>query len=389
MTDLAGGTTAPAMRRGVAGFAPSDAAVIVGAFLGTRLLLTAFGLVMLTIGPDKFYPAALPDLYVRWDSEWYLSLAQGGYSPADLHPTQPGATNYAFYPLYPLLMWIVAHATGLSLAWAGVLISNLCFLGALFIVFALAEEWSGDRAVARVAVLLLCCVPEGFVFSAVYTESLFLLLTGASMLLFERRQYLAAGMCAALSSAVRSNGVLVVVYFGLSLLREGGFKRTLRFWDEPERYLPIVMAPLGLFGFWWMAMLTTGDAFAQASTAAHGWDWRSTWPWTNIVQRLTSTNLREFWPMAASLVVFAGSLTLLRRSNWPLFAYCLVNFLLFWTGTSPNSLLRYSIVLLPIYFGVARLIAPRPVVAMLLLGGCFAVETVMMLLWAHGSVLVV
>ena len=45
MTDLAGGTTAPAMRRGVAGFAPSDAAVIVGAFLGTRLLLTAFGLV--------------------------------------------------------------------------------------------------------------------------------------------------------------------------------------------------------------------------------------------------------------------------------------------------------------------------------------------------------
>lgn len=388
MTEMADGFATPATRR-AAGFAPSDVAVILAVFLGTRLLLTVFGLFTLTVSKDALYPPVLPDLFVRWDSEWYLSLAQGGYSPADLHAEQPGATNYAFYPLYPLLMWLLAHATGLSLAWSGVLISNLCFLAALFVVFALAEDWSGDKAVARVAVLLLCCVPEGFVFSAVYTESLFLLLTSASMLLFERRQYFAAGVCAALSSAVRANGVLVVIYFGFALLREGGFRRTLRFWDEPERYLPIVMAPLGLFGFWWMAMLTTGDAFAQASTAAHGWDWRSAWPWTNIVGRLASTNIREFWPMVASLVMFAGSLTLLRRASWPLFAYCLVNFLLFWMGTSPNSLLRYSIVLFPIYFGVARLITPRPVIAIVLLADCFAVETVMMLLWAHGSVLVV
>ena len=237
--------------------------------------------------------------------------------------------------------------------------------------------------------LLLCCVPEGVVFSAVYTESLFVLLTSASMLLFERRRYAAAGICAGLSSAVRSNGVLVIVYFGLSLLREQGLKRTLSFWNEPERYLPIVMAPLGLFAFWWMAMLTTGDAFAQASTAAHGWNWHVTLPWTNIIPRLTSTSIREQWPMIASLLMFVASLTLLRRSTWPLFVYCLVNFLLFWAGTSPNSLLRYSIVLFPIYYGVARALADRRLAAAVLLADCLVIEVLMMRLWAHGSVLVV
>lgn len=388
MTELAGYVAAPARRR-ASGLAATDVAIVVGAFVVSRLLLTLYGLFVLTMSKDPLYVPALPDLFARWDSEWYLSLAQGGYSTVDLHPNQPGATNYAFYPLYPLLMWLVSSVSGLSLTWAGVLISNLCFLAALFIIFMLAEDWSADKNVARLAVLLLCCVPEGVVFSAVYTESLFVLLTSASMLLFERRRYAAAGICAGLSSAVRSNGVLVIVYFGLSLLREQGLKRTLSFWNEPERYLPIVMAPLGLFAFWWMAMLTTGDAFAQASTAAHGWQWHSTWPWVTIAERAVSSNIRESWPMLASLVVFLGSLTLLRRWSWPLFAYCLANFLLFWAGTSPNSLLRYSIVLFPIYFGVAQALATRRLVAAIVLFGCLAGEVMTMGLWAHGSVLVV
>lgn len=93
--------------------------------------------------------------------------------------------------------------------------------------------------------------------------------------------------------------------------------------------------------------------------------------------------------MLASLVVFLGSLTLLRRWSWPLFAYCLANFLLFWAGTSPNSLLRYSIVLFPIYFGVAQALATRRLVAAIVLFGCLAGEVMTMGLWAHGSVLVV
>jgi hypothetical protein len=386
MTVLADRIDQLASRRRAEGLVATDVAVIVGAFLLSRLLLTAFGMLTLATHTSGFVPV-LPDLFVRWDSAWYVSLAEHGYSMVG-SPRQPDETNYAFYPLYPALIWLLSHATGVSAAAAGVVISNLAFLAALFVIFALAEDWSGDKAIARLGVMLICCVPESFIFSAVYTESLFLLLTSASMLLFERKHYVAAGFCAGLSSAVRSNGVLVIMYFGLSLLRSHGLRNSLAFWKEPERYLPIVMAPLGLFAFWWMCMLTTGDAFAQASTAMHGWHWRSDWPWLNIMNRLVSGEDREKFFVIASGFMFAGSLTLVRRSSWPLFAYCAINFLLFWSGTQSNSLLRYSVVLFPIYFGIARVLAHRPLMAGIVLAASLFVDLLMMALWALGSDLV-
>lgn len=369
-------------------FTTADIAVVVGSFAISRLLLITVGYLVLATHHSAFHAnPLLPDLFVRWDSGWYISTAQSGYSTAQ-DPLAPGQTNFAFYPFYPLLMWLLSAATGLSLAWAGVLISNACFLAALFVIFALAEKWSGDKAVAGLTVALLCAVPEGFIFSAVYTESLFVLLTSTSMLLFERKQNFAAGVCAALSSATRSTGVFIIVYLGLTLLRERGWRGALMFWKEPERYLPIVMAPVGLFAFWWFSMLATGDAFAQKATIALGWGWQTDWPWTNIVNALQAVTLRDQFLMVSSLVMFGFSLTLLRRTSWILFAYCLVNFLLFWTGTTPNSLLRYSVALFPIFFGLARLIGNRPVVAGALLAAFATVNAVLMGLWALGSYVV-
>ena len=73
------------------------------------------------------------------------------------------------------------------------------------VIYILAEHWSRSRSVAGLTVALLCLVPQSFVFSAVYTESLFLLLTALSMLLFEQRRFALAGLTAALGSASRSN----------------------------------------------------------------------------------------------------------------------------------------------------------------------------------------
>lgn len=341
------------------------------------------GAVTLVVMAPPGAPIHVTDLYLHWDSFWYVTLAEGGYSTNE--PMGPGQTNYAFYPLYPALMWLVAHATGMPAAMAGLVVSNASFLAALFVVLALAERWSGEKTVARLAVLLLCVVPEGFIFSVVYTESLFVLLTAASMLLFERRQHFLAGVCAGLGSAVRSNGIFIVVYFGLAILRERGLRDGLRFWHEPERYLPIVMAPIGLFAFWWISMLGVGDAFAQKSTVLHGWPWATDWPWANMVRHLTSGEPRDAFLLLASVAMFAASLTLLRRSTWPLFVYCAANFVLYWSGTSSNSLLRYTVALLPIYYGVALALAHRRVASGLLVAGCFAGGLVLTAWWVTNS----
>jgi len=396
VSDGAGLAVAPPPASVLPRLATPDWRLILGCFIGSRLWLTLVGLVTLMVMPPQpapnlgvaSYAATLTDLYVRWDALWYVSIAEHGYSTI-VPPFQgAGTISYAFYPLYPLAMWALGSVTGLSAAAAGLVISNASFLGALAVIYVLAEHWSGSRAVAGLAVALLCVVPQSFVFSAVYTESLFVLLTALSVLLFERRRYALAGVAAALGSASRSNGIFIVVYFGLAILRDRGLLGALRFWREPEAYMPIVLAPLGLFAFWWFCMLTTGDAFAQKSTMVHGWQWAFDWPWNNIVNQYRGTDFRFKYFMTLSLMMFAASLTLLRRRSWPLFGYCLACFILFWTGNLANSLLRYSLVLFPIFYGLALVLAPHVIVRRLVLAVFGLCGTLLMVLWAIGSIFV-
>ena len=47
-------------------------------------------------------PHFLIDIWTRWDSKWYLSIVENGYTPAaDLSST---ISNVAFFPLYPYLI---------------------------------------------------------------------------------------------------------------------------------------------------------------------------------------------------------------------------------------------------------------------------------------------
>lgn len=398
MTETTGDATAAQPLAATSTLSARDWRLILACFIGSRLWLTLVGLVTLHFVPSSLpvpnmgvdsYAATVPDLYVRWDSLWYLLVAEHGYSTVVPPFQDPAHINYAFYPLYPLAIWALGSITTLPAAIAGLIISNASFLAALVVIFILAEHWSRSKPVAGLTVALLCIVPQSFVFSAVYTESLFLLLTALSMLLFERRNYALAGVVAALGSAARSNGVFIAVYFGLALLRERGLVGVFRIWRTPEAYLPIILAPLGLFAFWWFSMLTTGDAFAQKSTMVHGWQWVFDWPWNNIVNQLSGKDFHAQYFMVASLVLFAASLTLLRRETWPLFGYCLACFILFWTGSLANSLLRYALVLFPIFYGLARVLLPYRIATglLLLLLGLF--NTVLMALWAIGSILTI
>jgi hypothetical protein len=104
----------------------------------------------------------------RWDSVWYLSIAQHGYGDS------ASPAKSVFYPLYPSLIHAGNWVLGSQLI-AGVLISLGCFLGALVLLYLLAEIELGPRD-ARGTLLLVAFFPSAVFFSAIYTESLLLLL---------------------------------------------------------------------------------------------------------------------------------------------------------------------------------------------------------------------
>ena len=62
------------------------------------------------------------NVFLRWDAIHYANIAGMGYGVYS-------QGNYAFFPLYPVLIWCLSAATVMQFAVSGIIISNL-FLAA-------------------------------------------------------------------------------------------------------------------------------------------------------------------------------------------------------------------------------------------------------------------
>ncbi|MBL8115325.1 MAG: hypothetical protein JNK60_20755 [Acidobacteria bacterium] len=152
----------------------------------------------------------------RWDSGWYVPLAERGYEKV---PERQGQqTNHAFFPLYPLLVRVLTRATGLETSHAGNVVSGLAFLGLLPLFAAFVRSRFGaERVGPAVAVFLL--FPTSFFFAAVYTESLVVLLSLGAVLLVEKDRPFASAALGFLAGLTRVSGLLLGPYLFLASLR--------------------------------------------------------------------------------------------------------------------------------------------------------------------------
>jgi hypothetical protein len=135
----------------------------------------------------------------HWDGDWFILIAQHGYDPI----------RAAFFPLYPDLMHILAVPIG-NYPLAGILISLVCYGAAMVVLYRLVKADLGSR-VALWSVILLSFAPTAFYFQAVYSESLFLLLTLASFAAGRQGRWLLAGLAGLLAALTRSAGLLLVL----------------------------------------------------------------------------------------------------------------------------------------------------------------------------------
>lgn len=149
------------------------------------------------------------DFAKMWDGFWYLDISQYGYA-------YDGTTQHqsiTFYPLYPWLSkGFSVLLTGLGLQseqailLSGLILSNLLFLIAIWMLFSLVRQKSG-RPTAWVSILLLSLYPGSLFCSLFLTESLFLALAISFFLALERRHYLLAVLLSWPACLTRFNGV--------------------------------------------------------------------------------------------------------------------------------------------------------------------------------------
>lgn len=169
-------------------------------------------------GHTTFFPACTqgvrPDpcllAWLHWDAGGFAFIAYQGYAHT---------SDVAFFPLWPLIIHIVAPLLGgsypLSYYLAGVLLSNLFFFAALVLFYCLLAE-DFEASLARRALFYIAFYPYALFFFLGYTESLFLLLTLGTFLLLRRGKMLdwwLAGGLGFLATLTRSSGLLLAVPF--------------------------------------------------------------------------------------------------------------------------------------------------------------------------------
>lgn len=221
--------------------------------------------------PAPRHPAAAEaflDSLVHWDATYYRDILQQGYS------YDPGRQSTVhFFPLYPLVSWLVQALAGFSVAGALVVTSHVCFAAALGLVALYTDLRYGKEngGVRGATVMALGLMPAGMFFRMAYAESLFLLLCVLTLYLLERRApvVLVAGVVG-LATATRPVGVALLAPLLLYLVRSASDGRTLL--GRAILCLPLSLS--GLLAFMAYCQGRFGDALAFARQRTALWAMR-------------------------------------------------------------------------------------------------------------------
>jgi hypothetical protein len=178
---------------------------------------------------------AAVDVWARWDSNWYLRIAESGYS-------WPSSTP-AFFPLYPLLVAGLGRVLGDHFLLAGLVVSLAACAAAFVLLHELVRRRLGTP-VARRSVLYLALFPTSFFLGAVYGESLFLALAVGTFALAERGRLGWSAVTSGLAVLTRAQGVALLPALAVYAWRSGRRARDLALLAVPAAMFLVFPAVL-------------------------------------------------------------------------------------------------------------------------------------------------
>jgi hypothetical protein len=246
-------------------------------------------------GPGGGELALLLGPWWRFDTVHYTELAATWY--------QPGSLRTVFPPLYPFLIRVIGGALGGRRLLAALLVSNLCALGYLTMLFALAEK-AVSPAAAKKALVYVALYPWAFFLLAGYTEPLSLFLITLAFWMMWRGRGWAAGLFGALAALARLQGAVMVVPLLIEALR----RRRFRLWPLGADLVWHVLAPLASAGFLLGRALAGIEPLSE--TYAVCWNQVAALPWvgmaTNVGQMLAgAAHPTDYLDLGAALLFIA------------------------------------------------------------------------------------
>src|SRR5215469_4455733 len=312
--------------------------------------------------------AAAVNGWIKQDAQWFLYIAQHGYSASN--------STGAFYPAYPMLVRFVSYLCFGNVVVAGLLVSNLALLAALVVLYRLTQQ-EYDEDTARRAVLYLCLFPTAFFLFDAYSESLFLLAAVGAFALARRGHWGWAGLVGIVATLTRSMGVVVALALVVEAVHQTIADRRLA--DSPAGLLGVAPRLALRLGASVLPLAGTAGYLLFWQLRFHDWsrpvrlekiDWLRvpSWPWNTLEQGMAFALRRatfagqgwwtlDFILLAVGLVLAVWALALRIRPIYSV--YTVGSILLFLSEAPPSRPLasdaRYLVAIFPLVWVLARL----------------------------------
>ena len=258
-----------------------------------------------TIESDSsFWEQIIKVFSVSGDSPHYLYLAEHGYTAVG-----DKANLIVFYPLYPLCIRIFNVFFNNYLL-SSVVVSNLAFMASCCIFYELLRlDYTKEQSISGVALML--AAPFTMFYSAVFTESVFLLTTLLCLYFLRTKKPVWMAVSGFLACLSRTQGVLLfvcaLVVVARDLFQQRKFNAKLLLWS--------LLIPVGFFVYLLMNQMLFGNWFQYLEFQAAA-------PWYNKAQWFGKTlsysyDMAHSYPGLANFIYrpqlilfFIGTLTI-------------------------------------------------------------------------------
>jgi hypothetical protein len=311
------------------------------------------------------------EVLTAWDGQFYRSIAEHGY------PVEgDGRRSFAFFPLYPVLSRLAGGDTHAALG--GIIVSQLSLLAGMLLLSVLARgEHVGP--LHEDPALWLLVAPVGFFFHAMYTESVFLLLTVGAALAFARSRFAITFALCFFAGLTRPTAITLAVPF---------FVAAVLAWRRRERWHGPLLCSAGPVSGIATYVVAVGflmdDPVAYTNLQATYWENSFDIPFRRAGREAFDTAYAIKHGLAVpawrvlrlSTVVVTGLLVVWgwRRIPLPWLAYVIASLAFIHAIGTGRSTTRYELVLFPVFVLMATSVLAKPKVAPIVLGASAALQ---------------
>lgn len=289
-------------------------------------------------------------VWERFDTLWYLEIAQHGYARADA---------VVFFPLYPALIRALSFVV--SPITAALLVSTL----AAFFVFWGFQKLIGldlPEDTAKRALLFFALWPTAFILFAGYPESLLIALMIWAIWFARGGRWWMAGISGLLAGLTKAIGFCIIVPLAVLAFKEWR-------WRTWPSFLPLLAAPIVTLTIW-----LSGNSLASDAYPKH-WRTEIAFPlitlWASVREAFTTFDAVLLLNLSALAVVFIPTFIKRIRAEYLLFSLsALTMFLTKKTDPLLQSSSRYVLAVFPAFASLSATIKHPFLIALSLLAMC-------------------